>query len=65
MTDAPRVSPSVSVYEALRVHPGSTARLASLGLTPDLYDHRIRDAARVLGVSVERLTNALCEDRPN
>lgn len=65
MNEVPRVSPSVSVYEALRTHPRSSARLASLGLTPDLYDHRIRDAARVLGVPVERLTIALTEEQPD
>lgn len=50
---------SVSVYEALRTKPGAMARLTSLGLTREYLDYRLADAARELGVSVERLTELL------
>jgi hypothetical protein len=57
-----RYPASVSVYEALRVRPGALARLESLGLTRDYLDFRIDDAARALGMPVERLTAMLEEE---
>lgn len=64
MEQPTHVSPSVSVFEALRVYPRASSRVATLGVTPDLYDLRIDEAARVLGVPVERLATAIRgEDR--
>jgi len=57
-----RYPASVSVYEALRARPGALARLESLGLTRDYLDFRIDDAARALGMPVERLTALLEEE---
>ncbi|MCC7364751.1 MAG: hypothetical protein IT303_10300 [Dehalococcoidia bacterium] len=58
-----RVPGSVSVYEALRVRPAAGPRLARMGVTRELYDYRIADAATLLGVPVERLT-AVIEGEP-
>jgi hypothetical protein len=54
---------TVSVYEALRARPGAMARLQSVGLTRDYLDYRIDDAAKALGMPVERLT-ALLDREP-
>jgi len=53
------VPPTVSVFEALRVYPRASARVATLGITPDLYDLRVAEAARAVGVPVERLATAI------
>lgn len=50
---------SVSIYEALRTRPDAAPRLARMGVTRELYDYRLPEAARRLGVPVERLTAAL------
>jgi hypothetical protein len=58
--------PNVSLYEALRVHPGASRRLVGIGLTRDYYDYRIDDAARAAGVPLAVLTGILAggEDAP-
>lgn len=55
---------SVSIYEALRVRPGAAPELARMGITRELYDYRIADAARRLGLPLERLTAALHAQDP-
>lgn len=54
---------NATVYEAMRTHPGATARLSAVGLTRDYYDYRITDAARAVGLPVEELS-ALIDDDP-
>ena len=55
---------NATVYQAMRTHPGSTARLCAVGLTREYYDYRIADAARAVGVPVEEIS-ALLEDDPD
>lgn len=50
---------TASVYELARVKPGAMARLESVGVTREHYSFRIGDAARALGVPVERLTEII------
>lgn len=64
MHSATRIPASVSVYEALRTRPAATHRLAAMGITRDLYDHPIAEAARVIGVPAERLTAELSAAQP-
>ncbi len=59
MSEAARYPVRVSVYEAVRTHPGSMQRLGSYGVTRDLYDLTLRDAALQLHVPLEELTGAL------
>ena len=47
---------NATVYEAMRTRPGAGARLSAVGLTRDYYDYRITDAARAVGLPVERLS---------
>jgi len=50
---------SASVYELVRTRPGALARLNEAGITRDLFDHRVGDAARAVGLPVERLTEII------
>lgn len=50
---------SASVYELLRTKPGARERLNAIGVTGEFLDHRIGDAARALGMSVERIIEAV------
>lgn len=53
---------TASVYELIRMKPGAMARLESVGVTREHFSFRIRDAARDLGVPVERLTELVQTD---
>jgi hypothetical protein len=64
MADTVRYPSGVSVYEALRTHPGATPRLRGLGVTRDLLDYPLDEAARVLQIPVERLTAVLQDEPP-
>jgi hypothetical protein len=55
MNAATRYPGNASVYELVRTRPGAVKRLRRVGVTRDLYDHRIGEAARAVGVPVERL----------
>jgi len=59
-----RIPASLSVYEALRMRPAASARLAQMGITRDMYDYRITEAASALGLPTERLTDALAQAAP-
>jgi hypothetical protein len=50
---------NVSIYEAVRTRPGAFARLERAGLTREHLDYRIGDAARLLGLPLERLTELI------
>lgn len=52
---APRFPRNATIYEAVRTHPEASARLSAIGLTPDYYDYRMDDAARAIGLPLERL----------
>ena len=56
MTTSSRYLSSASIYELVRTHPDARERLTAAGVTPEYFDYRIRDAARALGMRVERLT---------
>jgi hypothetical protein len=58
---APRFPLNATLYEAMRTHPGATARLSAVGLTREFYDYRIVDAARAVGLPLDRVS-ALLED---
>lgn len=60
---APRFPLNASLYEAMRTHPGATARLSAMGLTREFYDYRIVDAARAVGVPLDRVS-AVLEEEP-
>jgi hypothetical protein len=60
---APRFPLNATLYEAMRTHPGAQARLSAVGLTRDFYDYRIVDAARAVGVPLDRVS-ALLEPEP-
>ncbi|MEX0781424.1 MAG: hypothetical protein WD557_02160 [Dehalococcoidia bacterium] len=60
---APRFPLNASLYEAMRTHPGATARLSAVGLTREFYDYTIVDAARAVGVPLDRVS-ALLESEP-
>ena len=55
---------NATVYEAMRTRPGAAARLSAVGLTRDYYDYRIADAARAVGVPVERLSAIIAPEQP-
>ncbi|MGK2966111.1 MAG: hypothetical protein ACSLFM_10980 [Tepidiformaceae bacterium] len=57
MQNEDRYPNDVTVYEAIRTHPGSLARLGRIGLTRDHFDYSLSAAARELRVPVERLTS--------
>jgi hypothetical protein len=63
MNATTRYPGSASVYELVRTRPGAVARLSKVGVTRDLYDLRIGEAARAVGVPVERLRE-LVEQEP-
>ena len=46
---------SVSLYDVVRAYPTAGPRLASVGLTREFYDYRLRDAARAAHVPMARL----------
>ena len=54
---------SASVYELVRIRPGVRTGLNSVGVTSDYFDYRIDDAARALGVPIERIAE-LAEHEP-
>jgi hypothetical protein len=54
---------NATLYEAMRTHPGAQARLSAVGLTREFYDYRIVDAARAVGVPLDRVS-ALLEPEP-
>jgi hypothetical protein len=55
VTDSIRYPRSASVYEIVRTRPGARERLDAAGVTPHFVTYRVADAARELGVPVERL----------
>jgi hypothetical protein len=59
MAAATRFPDNASVYEAIRTRPGALARLSRAGLTRDHLDYRLGDAAAVLGIPVEHITELL------
>jgi len=59
MTAATRFPDNASIYEAIRTRPGVRARLSRAGLTRDYLDYRLGDAAEVLGVPVEHISELL------
>ncbi len=50
---------NATLYEAMRTHPGAQARLSAVGLTREFYDYRIVDAARAVGVPLDRVSALL------
>jgi hypothetical protein len=55
MNDSIRFPGNASVYELIRTRPGARERLSAVGVTSDYFDYRIGDAARAVGVTVERI----------
>jgi hypothetical protein len=43
----------------MRTHPGAQARLSAAGLTREFYDYRIVDAARAVGLPLDRVSALL------
>lgn len=64
MNATTRYPGSASVYELVRTRPGAVARLSEVGVTRELYDHRIGEAARAVGVPVERLRELVEQEAP-
>ena len=58
VTKAPAYPGNASVYELLRTHPAARSKLAGMGVTTELLGYKIGDAARAVGMPVERLTEA-------
>ncbi len=56
MTATVRYPRAASVYELMRTHPSARERLSAAGVTRDYLDYRLPEAARALGIQVERLT---------
>ena len=54
---------TASVYELVRTRPGAMERLQSVGVTQEYFSFRIEDAARAVGVPVERLAE-IAEQQP-
>lgn len=54
---------TASVYELVRTRPGALERLQSVGVTREYFSFRIEDAARAVGVPVERLAE-IAEQQP-
>ncbi len=54
-----RYPSNASVYEALRARHGAIAQLQRAGLTRDYLEYRLDDAARVVGMPLERFTEIL------
>lgn len=59
MTATAKYPATASVYEVVRMKPGAKARLETVGVTREHYSFRIGDAARAVGVPVERLTEII------
>lgn len=57
-----RYPANASIYEVLRNRPGGLLRLQEAGLSRDYLEYRIGDAARILGVPEQRLTEALLRE---
>lgn len=53
---------NASIYEIIRTRPGARARLLELGLTREHFDFPLGEAARALGIPVERLAEAVAAD---
>ncbi len=62
MATAVRYPSNASIYEALRGRPDALGRLHEVGLTREHLEYRLCDAARMLGVPVERLTETLLRE---
>jgi hypothetical protein len=58
-----RIPGNTSVYELIRTRPEARERLSAAGLTNDFLDYRIGDAARAVGVPLERILE-LAEPEP-
>lgn len=56
---ATRIPVNASVYEVVRTHPEARASLHAAGVTSDYLDYEIRDAARAVGMPIERLTETV------
>ncbi len=54
---------SASIYELVRLRPFVRTQLADLGVTDEYLGYRIGDAARAVGVPVERIA-ALVQREP-
>ena len=55
MQPATRIPGNASVYELIRTRPEARERLNAAGITNDFLDYRIGDAARAVGVPLERI----------
>ena len=55
MSDSVQFPGNASVYELIRTRPGALARLNAAGVTSDYFDYRIGDAARAVGLPLERI----------
>lgn len=55
MQPTTRIPGNTSVYELIRTRPGARQRLSQAGITSDFLDYRIGDAARAVGVPLERI----------
>ena len=55
MSATVKIPGTASVYELVRTRPGAMERLQSVGVTREYFSFRIEDAARAVGVPVERL----------
>ncbi|MEO9254057.1 MAG: hypothetical protein ABI305_00835 [Tepidiformaceae bacterium] len=55
MNDSTRLPGNASVYELVRARPAARTDLNSVGLTSDYLEFRIDDAARAVGVPIERI----------
>jgi len=62
MTPAVRYPTTASIYEALRGRHDAMERLQQVGLTREHLEYRLSDAASVLGLPVERLTEKLLRE---
>jgi hypothetical protein len=63
MNDTMRFPGSASVYDLVRARPGVRNGLHSVGVTSDYFDYRIDDAARAVGISIERIAE-IAERQP-
>ncbi len=61
MSNATLFPGNASVYELIRTRPGVAARLNAVGVTSDYFDYKIGDAARAVGVPVERIAELASE----
>ena len=59
MPETMRIPRTVSLYEVVRTHPEAANRLSSAGIGPEFLDHRLVDAAKEIGVPVDRLAGLL------